>query len=328
MHPTVALAVAAGLANAVLFASPVLMGPSALMAWCVSPMPLILAGLALGRLGGGIAAGVGLVTVLLVGGSGLYAATYAVSDLLPALLIVGLALRPYPGVTAPDPRRAEDWYPPGAILARLALAPLPILAALTLVDAGDAGDLRDLVRATVEGVMSAQAPGSPFATMDPAIRAQWVDAMVRWFPGVIAQVWLLRAVGSALLAHRLARSLVGYVGRTVRAMAPVLMALTLPSWYVALLLGVTGLALVTGGSVGYIAESAAVFLVVPVLLLGLKLVHAGARTTPRPVWLLSPFYIVLVFVSGLGYVALALAGLVEFSLSLRRRAAGRASEEE
>jgi hypothetical protein len=64
------------------------------------------------------------------------------------------------------------------------------------------------------------------------------------------------------------------------------------------------------------------------MLLGFKLVHAVARRTPYPALVLGVFYFAFLSVSALAVVAMVLAGLVEFLANLRRRAAGRASEEE
>jgi hypothetical protein len=159
--------------------------------------------------------------------------------------------------------------------------------------------------------------------LDGATREAVVESAVTFLPGAMALSWLFRVAVAAALAQAMLRRM----GRSVRP-SPAWLDLALPPWYGAVYAAVVLAALLIGGDAGYVAWSAAIGLSLPFLLLGFKLVHVVARRTPWPVPLLVAFYVVFLSVSAVAVVAMVLAGLVEFSTNLSRRAAGRASEEE
>jgi len=324
MPPTALIASAAGIASALLYSGLLALGMVlGAVPWFLSPAPLVLVGLTLGRDAGFIACAVGLAAIGLVSLSPGATLVYLVSDTLPALIMVSLALRQAPGVDNPDPAQAKHWYPPGGILARLALAPPLIMVALALAAPGHVDGLQGLLREHVEASVDLLLSGAPTGFMDDAERTSLVNGWVMLLPSSVAAFWLIRAVVAGILAQRLARLL----GRMLRP-SPAYAAMELPAWSGVLFAAVLGFAALTSGDLGYVAWSAAIALSLPFLLLGFKLVHVVARRTPHPVLVLGVFYFVFLSVSHLSFIAMVLAGLVEFSANLRRRAAGRASEEE
>jgi len=327
MTPTVLIAVAAGIASALLYASMLVLGPVVgAVPWFVSPAPLVLAGLTLGRGAGFIACAAGLAAFVLVGMSLAAGLMYLVSDVLPALVILALATRPAPGVAQPDPSLVRHWYPPGEILARLALVPLVVLVVLALMAPGHVdgieGLLRDAIGGEIDTVLSSVG-GNGQPLMDDATRTAVVNNAAAVLPGAMAMSWLFRAALAGMLAQALAQRL----GRALRP-SPIYVAMELPGWFGALFAGLVTVAVLVGGDVGYVAGAMAMGLSLPFMLLGFKLVHIVARRTAYPVLVLGVFYFAFLSVSALAIVAMVLAGLVEYLANLRRRAAGRASEEE
>jgi hypothetical protein len=71
-----------------------------------------------------------------------------------------------------------------------------------------------------------------------------------------------------------------------------------------------------------LAANAAIMLSVPLVFLGLVLVHAAARTLPQPKMALVGFYILFVLGSSVSIIALTVAGFVEFAIKRRLIASG------
>ncbi|SDE27163.1 DUF2232 domain-containing protein [Rhodospira trueperi] len=327
MLQTVPLAIAAGIAGALLQATMLALGPVlGALPWFLSPVPLVAVGLVRGWSATVIACVAGTVAFGGVGLSLAAAGLYLVSDALPAFVIATLALRPAPDVPRPDPSVAEHWYPPGHILAWLMLLPPMLMVALALVapehQDGLWGLVRDGIGARLD-VMLAAAGGETAPVLEEATRVAVVDSAASILPGALAISWGFRAVVAGVLAQALARK----VGPALRP-SPAYIALSLPRWYGTVFAVVLLAAVFGSGDVGYVASSVALGLSLPFLLLGFKLVHAVARRTPHPTLLLIAFYVVFLSVSALAIVAMVLAGLVEYSATLRRRAAGRTSEDE
>lgn len=325
MSQPVLLAIAAGVASALLYTGMLAMGPVlGALPWFLSPLPLLAAGLALGRGAALLAVAAGLLAFGGVTLSPAAALIYLASDGVPALLIVVLALRPAPGVTAPDPAQPAHWYPPGRILAWLALLPPVVMIVLAALAPAHVDGLQGLLRAEIgAGLEHLLAGSGQPAVLEGATREAVVESAVTFLPGAMALSWLFRVAVTAALAQAMLRRM----GRSVRP-SPAWLDLALPPWYGAVYAAVVLAALLMGGDAGYVAWSAAIGLSLPFLLLGFKLVHVVARRTPWPVPLLVAFYVVFLSVSAVAVVAMVLAGLVEFSTNLSRRAAGRASEEE
>lgn len=335
MPQTLVMAIGAGVAGALLYAGMIALGPVlGVLPWLVSPLPLIAAGLAFGPGAALLAALVGAVAFAGATASPAAAGIYLISDALPAVLVVVLALRPAPGVSRADlaaaPGDAARWASSGAILARLSLLPPLVLVGLAMVAPGHVDGLRGLVGDWVQGGLDAMmntmaAAGGEAAdlVLDGETRTALVEAAVRFLPGTSAAAWIFRAA----LAGVLAQALVRRTGRAIRP-SPSHGRLALPDWFAALF----GVSLLAGvglsGDIGYVAWSVALALSLPFMLLGFKLVHAVAGRTPHPTLVLIVFYIVFLSVSALAVIAMIVAGLVEFAAHRRKGADGTASEEE
>ena len=318
------IALAAGIAGALLFLAMIVLGPVVgLLPWFVSPVPLVAAGLLFGWRGGLVAAATAVVVVALASLNPAAVGIYLLADVLPALTILHLGLRPAPGLAKPDPARTEHWYPPGRLLAWLALLPVLGLAVVALMAGGSLAEPVRSMLADSWGEMTSLVfdPTLRQAMGEPETRAQVETLLVTVLPGATAASWLLRAIVGGVLGMALARRL----GRTARP-RPVYAALRLPGWYGVLFAVTLGLSL-SGGALGLLAGSMAMVLCLPFVVLGFKLVHLVARRTPAPTLVLVVFYMVL-FASAIGLLAMVFVGLVEYATDLRREAGGRSTEDE
>ena len=102
--------------------------------------------------------------------------------------------------------------------------------------------------------------------------------------------------------------------------SPRLKAMELPQWLLPAFAVTSALAWLTSGDLGILATTAAMILTMPVLLLGLAVVHALAGRLAMPGLALGLFYFALFFIWPLMVLVLGL-GIVETFAQLRRRLA-------
>lgn len=312
MSKHLGLAIAAGLASAVLFVS--VFGGSAmlLLTTYLAPLPLFAAGLGLGVMAALVAAGVALVAVTATTG-GATALPFAATTVVPALVVSRQAL-----LWRTDAGGKVEWYPPGLLLGWLTGLAAAALVAAALMAPYHEGGAEGLVRSYLEQVAGAMVPDA-----EAHLRQLLVDMWAPLLPGLLATVWLLVAVLNAVLAQwGLARA-----GRNLRP-TPAYQGLELPPWLAAAVLAsvVTGFA--AGGDVGYAARNLAVLLVVPFVLLGLAGVHGALRRRPHGGTLLALFYGLFFVMFGWAVLIVAGLGFVRHWTTLRRYFAGGSQEEE
>lgn len=311
MSKQLGLAVAAGLASAVLFAA-VMAGNLALLTTYLAPLPLFAAGFGLGFVAVAVAAAVGLAAVALVAGSGA-ALPFAATAAVPAVVVVRQAL-----LWRADADGKVEWYPPGLLLGWLTALAAAGLVLAALIAPEHADGLEGLVRDYVAQAAEQMAPGAPVEMRQMAV-ALWVPLL----PAMLAAVWLLVAVLNAVLAQwALTRT-----GRNLRP-TPAYQGLELPDWVAGALVVAAVTMLVAEGSLGYLARNAAALLLVPYVLLGLAVVHGAVRGRPNGGMVLALFYGVFVIVFGWAVLVVAGLGLVRHWKTLRRRFVRGRQEEE
>lgn len=266
----------------------------------MTELPLFVAGLWFGT-GAAATAGLSGAVVLLAASDLLGAALFAAMNAAPVALLVRQALLA---------RRRGDgtlvWYPPGLLTAWLtALALGGIAAALALYGGPDGLQtaLRRLVSAVLDDV----------ALPAGADRNLVVETIAAIIPGVVAASWMVTTIVNGALAQgALARFQANW------RPSPDLATLGLPLWIPAAL-GLAGVAATFGGAPRYLGVNAAIALIVPFCLAGLAVVHAAARRlTPHPAMGLVCFYAVAVLF-GWPFLLVAVLGLLESWLGLRRR---------
>ncbi len=307
MNRQLGLALAAGLLSALLFlslAKGIALG--ALLSY-VAPLPLIMAGLALGTRAAIVAGLAAMAAVALVTG-GFSALPYAISAVVPAVVVANRALLRH---DADD--GSVHWYPPGLVLAWLTAAGLALMlcgsALLIGTPEGVEGSVSKLLGAALD-LMAADLPADR--------RAVVIGLWAPLFPALVVGSWLLMTVLNACGAQ----GLLARLGRARRP-SPDYRELWLPDWLAIGLVVTAVLAILAGGDVAYVAASAAAVLLIPFGFLGLAVIHRWARGRSNPGLVLVAVYGLLFLVFGFAAPAVAGLGLARFwTMRFRRHESG------
>jgi len=309
---TILIALAAGCASALMFASIVSGALISLLLFYLAPLPLMVAALGWGPLSatiGGIAAACGLGAIF-----GLpYCIAFAVTVALPAWWLGHLALlgRPVPPSVASGNGAAAvapdlEWYPLGRILLWIAVfAALTTMAAL-LTLGSDATTISGALRRGLLRIIGPRDAASAGET------EQWVDALVTIAPAAAAIV----AMMTLTLNLWLAAEITATSGRLHRPW-PDLKSTALP----AMTLAASCVAIAfcfTGGLLAILAKIVATALVMAYALTGFAVLHTlTLAMKSRALWLGCTYAIVLAFVWPI--VAMAILGLADAVFGFRWR---------
>jgi hypothetical protein len=297
----IAVAALCGLASACLYLSVLVSSPGSLILVSLTQLPLFVAGLWLG-VGGALSAAAAATLVLLVAVGGVATAFFAATDAVPVVILVRQALL---ARTRPD--STIEWYSPGLLTGWLTALALGAAVVGVLVLGGPDG--------LEEALRQALAPG-----LGRLFGEDWegLDAFARTLalivPGVTAASWMVVTAFNGVLAQ----GLLSRFGAAWRP-TPEFTALSLPNWIPVLFAAATAAA-VFGGALGFAGVNTLVLLAVPLCLGGLGVLHAIARRFARPQVPLVAFY-VLAGVFGWPFLIVALLGLLDSPLGLRRRLA-------
>jgi hypothetical protein len=298
---TASVAVACGSLGACLYLAVMLGTPGGLVLVYMAQLPLFIAGLWLGA-GAAALAGLTGTLVLLAASDVLGAAVFAAVNAVPVALLVRQAL-----LARQDSDGTPVWYPPGLLTAWLTALALAGIAAALLLLGGPEG-LQSALRGVVGEVLD-RLVRHPVPDRD---RAAELIAMV--IPGVVVASWMIMLIANAMLAQ----GVLARFGANWRP-SPDLAGLGLPLW-VPVALGLAAAAIVFGGSLRFVGINMLIALSVPFCLAGLAVLHAAARRTTHPQAALIGFYMLAVFF-GWPFLAVAILGLLESGLGLRRRLA-------
>jgi hypothetical protein len=301
------LALAAGLLSAVMFlslAKGIALG--AVLSY-VAPLPLMMAGLALGMRASVVAAGAAAVAVAAVAG-GFSALPFAVAAALPALVVTNRAM-----LWRHAADGSAEWYPPGLVLAWLTAAGLALLLCGSALLAGGPDGIEGNVTRVLGNALDLMAADIP-----AEMRAKAVKWWTPLFPAMVIGSWLIMAVVNATGAQ----GLLARLGRARRP-SPVYRELMLPDWLGFGLVAVVVAAVLVRGDLGYITANAVVVLLIPFVCLGLAGIHRWARGRPNAGTLLAAMYGLLFLAFGWAAVAVAGLGLVRFwTMRFRRPDSG------
>ncbi|WP_375414023.1 hypothetical protein [uncultured Bradyrhizobium sp.] len=300
MMTTVLIALAAGAASALMFASIISGALISLVLFYLAPLPLMVAALGWGPLSatvGGIAAASGLGAIF-----GLpYCIAFVVTIALPAWWLGHLALLGRPATAAASAGDGAasgapvmEWYPVGRILLWTAgFAALTTVAAL-LTLGGDAGAISAALR---RGLLRIIGGRDPVASGDTE---HLVDALVTIAPAAAAIVAMLTLTLNLWLAAKVTAT----SGRLHRSW-PDMKSVALPQ----LTLAALALALAfcfTGGLLAILAQIASAALMMAYALTGFAVLHTlTLALKSRALWLSGTYAVVLVF----GWPVLAMVGL-------------------
>lgn len=317
MTKDILFAVAAGVASALAGLSFLARAPGAVLLIYLAPLPLMLAGLALGVRATFAAAGVGaLVAGLFAGPSAMLLFIFGYA--LPSVVVVWFGLRRLTHVNILVGESIEtgtgesptQWYPHGHIVAWLAALAGGLIAAAALVLSSGDG-FRDTIAEHIEKGIAVLLP-----SLGGTERMPLVTTMIGLFPGWIAVSWVAMGVVNAVAAE----AILTRAGRALRP-KPAWADIALPDWLSWLLVGAALLALIGPGDVGYTGRNLALALAFPHFLLGLAVAHGLVDRTPQPRALLVGFYVVL-FMSAWALLAVAAVGVLEHWIGIRNRLPG------
>ena len=265
----------------------------------LAQLPLFAAGLWLGT---GASASAGFVAALILAGAGnlLAAALFGALNVVPVVLLVRQSLLARTG-----PGNTVEWYPPGLMTAWLTGFGL-VAAAVTLVFLGGPQGAEAALHEALAPALDRHLGEIP-PELDELL------AFVAFIlPGIAATSWMMMTASNGSLAQ----GLLARFGASWRP-SPDLAALGLPMWIPVLLAFASGATLL-GGTARFIGVNVLIVLAVPFCLAGLAVLHTVARRFPRPAVTLTVFY-VLAGVLGWPLLLIALLGLLDSPLGLRRR---------
>jgi hypothetical protein len=301
MMTTVLIALAAGSASALMFASTISGALISLLLFYLAPLPLMVAALGWGPLSatiGGIAAALGLGAIF-----GLpYCIAFVLMVALPAWWLGHLALLGRPVVTAASagngaapPAPAMEWYPIGRILLWTAgFAALTTMAALFTLGS-DAATITATLRRGLLRIL-----GMRDATPPASDTEQLIDALVTIAPVAAATITMMTLTLNLWLAARITAT----SGRLHRPWPDMKSAALPPMTLAALALALAFC--FSGGLAAMLAQIASAALMMAYALTGFAVLHTlTLAMKSRALWLSGTYAVVLVF----GWPVLAMVGL-------------------
>ena len=307
------IALIAGAASALMFASIISGALISLVLFYLSPLPLMVAAIGWGPLCasfGGIAAAIGLGAIF-----GLpYCIAFAVTVALPAwwlghLVLLGRAVAPTErGLSSPAaPAEPEmEWYPVGRLLVWLAVCATVTTLAALLTLGTDADTMTDTLR---RGLMRILRSSNPLPSGETD---QFIDALVRIAPAAATIVSMMTLTLNLWLAAKVTAT----SGR-LRRPWPDLKAAELPPMTLAVLCVAIALCF-TSGLIAIIAQIATTALLMAYALTGFAVLHTlTLELNSRTFWLGSTYVAVLVF--GWPVLAMVVLGLTDAVFGVRER---------
>jgi hypothetical protein len=265
----------------------------------LAQLPLFAAGLWAGVSAAAMAGVIGLV-ILVAADTLPAAAVFAGLIVVPVILLVRQALLARTGAGG-----EIDWYPPGLLSAWLTGLGLAVVAAAVLM----LGGLNGMRAALHEALAPALERGFDGNGSGGDELLDWVAFIL---PGIIAASWMTITATNGILAQ----GLLGRFGANWRP-SPEITALSLPVW-IPVLLALAAGAAVLGGTARFVGVNIMIVLAIPFCLAGLAVLHTLARRLSHPAIPLVTFY-VLAVVFGWPLLLVALLGVLDSSLGLRRR---------
>ena len=307
------IALAAGCASALMFASIISGALISLLLFYLAPLPLMVAALGWGpasALIGGIAAGAGLGL-----GFGLpYFGAFVLTVGLPAFWLGHLALlaKPVEAPAADESQPVLEWYPLGRLLLWICAFACLITASALFTLGSDHEQITTALRRGLSRIISAR-DGAPPNTD--------TDRVMEMIAQIAPSVATLVAMFTLTLNLWLAGKIVCMSGR-LRRPWPDLGSIELPQ--VAMIALAAAMALsFADGLLAMLSQIASAALLTAYLLVGFAVLHVITLTSGARMWWLSAAYL---SVAILGWPALLIVmlGLIDGPIGLRRRFSGRA----
>jgi hypothetical protein len=303
------IGIGAGVTSALLFATLSTGQAFAVGLFYLTPLPIVLAGIAWNHVAGAIAA---LTAAVLLGSFlGLwFVLAFLVGIGLPAYILSYLAL-----LARDDGGEQIEWYPPGRIVLASALI-AATATSLTIPAFGtDADSYRGALKLAFERVLRAQtgtAAGDPLVLPGARDTASLLDLLVIVMPPaaallsmgtMLANLWLAGKV--ALMSGRLARPWPDLAAMRFPPQASLLLALAVAGTF---LPGVFAIA------AGFFTAT----LILAFAILGLSVIHGASRVYPGRFFILTGVWL-SIFTIGWPLLFAALIGLADTIVDIRAR---------
>ncbi|MEK9280056.1 hypothetical protein MTR72_10440 [Bradyrhizobium sp. ISRA442] len=304
------IALIAGAASALMFASIVSGALISLVLFYLAPLPLMVVAIGWGPLCaslGGIAAAIGLGALF-----GLpYCIAFAVTVALPAwwlghLVLLGRHVGAPPDATESPAEPEIEWYPVGRILLWIAgFATLTAMAALLTL-----GTDADTITSTLRrGLMRILHTADPQTTGEAE---QFIDALVRIAPAAAAIISMMTLTLNLWLSAKVTAT----SGR-LRRPWPNLMTAELPTMTLVVLCVALAFCF-TGGLLAIVAQITTAALMMAYALAGFAVLHTlTLALKSRAFWLGSAYAVVVVF--GWPVIAMVILGLADAVFGVRER---------
>jgi hypothetical protein len=305
MIATISIALAAGLASALMFASITSGAPISLLLINLAPLPLMVAGLVWGPLGGAVGGIVATAVIATLFGLP-YCGAFAVVNALPAWWLTHLALlgRPLPkDAAAANPDDALEWYPVGRLLLWIVVFATIITTATLLMMGSDAATIQNTIR---------RGWGDLLESSGLALNDSTLDALV-----VVAPIGAeMAAVAMLTLNLWLAAKIAATSGR-LRRPWPDLKSTALPTMTIAALFAAVACCF-SGGLPAILAQVVTAGLSIAYAVTGFAVLHTlTLAMKSRALWLGCAYAVVAGFAWAL--LAVALLGLADAVFGLRHR---------
>jgi len=307
------IALAAGSASALMFASIISGALISLLLVYFAPLPLMVAALGWGPLAatiGGIAAATGLGAIF-----GLSVCiTFAITMALPAWWLGHLALLGRPEAdSAPSDNAVApvspilEWYPVGRLLLWIAGFAVLITMATLLTFGTDAASITETIRSSLLRIL-----GPLDAASSDEVR-QRVDVLAMIAPAAAAGSTMIMLMLNLWLAAKITAT----SGRMKRPW-PVLKSIELPPMTLVALSAAIAFGF-TGGLLAVLGQTVTAALLISYALTGLAVLHTLTLALKnRALWLICT-YVVLVMSGGWLVVPLAILGIADAIFGLRQR---------
>ena len=307
--------IGAGVTSALLFATLATGQAFAIGLFYLTPLPILLAGIAWNHIAGAIAA---LTAAVLLGAFlGLwFVLAFLIGIGLPAYILAYLALLARPANNGSHD--TLDWYPPG----RLVLAGALIAAtatALTVPAFGtDAEGYRSALKEAFERVLRAQTDTAADQALTlPGVQdiPRFLDFLTIVMPPAAAVLSMITSLFNLWLAGRVAR-LSGRLARPWPDLGEMRFPPTAP-----LLLAAAVAGTFLPGIIAIVAGFFAATLLIAYAALGFSIIHGASRAFPARVLMLSAVWF-SVFLIGWPVLLVAMIGLADSFIDFRARFGG------
>ncbi|MHB0767343.1 DUF2232 domain-containing protein [Bradyrhizobium sp. 5.13L] len=312
MMAFVLIALIAGAASALMFASIISGALISLVLFYLAPLPLMVAAIGWGPLCaslGGIAAAIGLGALF-----GLpYCIAFAVTVALPAwwlghLVLLGRQVGPVAPAGGAEPAAEPnvEWYPVGRVLLWIAaFATLTTIAALLTLGT----DAESITGSLRRGLMRLLRSTDPQTSGEVG---QYVDALVRIVPAAATIIAMMTLTLNLWLSAKVTAT----SGRLRRPWPDLKTAELPPMTLVALCIALAFC--FTGGLLGIVAQIITAALMMAYALTGFAVLHTlTLALKSRTFWLSSTYAVVVVF--GWPVIAMVILGLADAVFGFRER---------